>query len=125
MSNACEVYELREDMEYQPVCEDSKIRLCVSLVRSDAERELRAMEVRRRNHQKKLLRSVIVAGCEIIKFAVAVAAGTRLYFYLAARLLIQRGYPAIGSELIFAGLFGFGVWFLLDKILGGGHLLDN
>ncbi|MCD8011598.1 MAG: hypothetical protein LUG99_00200 [Lachnospiraceae bacterium] len=125
MNNACEVYELREDMEYQPVCEDSKVRVCVSLVRSDAERELRAMEVRRRNQEKRLLRSAIIAAGEVVKMAVAVGAGYGLYSCLAARLLASRGYPAIGSELIFAGLFGAGVWFLLDKILGGDHLLEK
>lgn len=122
MSDVCEMYELREDMEYQPVCENSKNRVYVSLVRSDAERELRAKEARRIRKEKEFVRKVIRVAAEGAKFLASAGSGLGVLHVLSAKMLEVRGYSAVGGEYLFAAVFAVVVWNLLDSITGGDYL---
>lgn len=122
MSDVCEMYELREDMEYQPVCENSKNRVYVSLVRSDAERELRAKEAQRIRKEKEFVRKVIRVAAEGIKFLASAGSGLGVLHVLSAKMLEVRGYSAVSGEYLFAAVFAVVVWNLLDSITGGDYL---
>lgn len=118
--NACRI-ELSEDMEFQCVAEDSKTKLYLSLVRSPGERLRAAEEKRRRRYRRKLIRQAVLIGAEFLKIGIAAVATCVMYHLLSLHLLEQRGYEAVGSEIIFAGMFYVAVWYLTDAVIGGGH----
>ncbi len=119
MRNENKVFNLQEDMEYKPVCEDSKVRVYLSLVRSEEERKLRAREVRRRNHKRRFIRQMIAVGVEAAKIVLAVVIALVLYHFLSAFMFAQRGYTAVGGELFFSAIVAAVIWRVLDRILGG------
>lgn len=107
--NVRKVQEMREDVEYQYICEDSKARVYVSLVPSDAEKRRRRKETVWAF--KKALNLFFGRGAAVlvqILFPVAVTIAT--YGFLEERMAVLRGYSAIGSEMFFAacaGIFAF------------------
>lgn len=118
--NACKVYMLSEDLEHQCVTEDSKTRVYLFVVRSEKQRLQRAKKVQCRRN-KRMLRRALIIGAEVIKILLTLASMIMAYQLLSEHLLSLRGGAAIGSELLFVGLLGVAVWWLLDWIIGGGY----
>lgn len=97
--------QLRKGMEYQYICEDSKTRVYLSLVPSEAEKKRRRRETVWAF--KKAITLVLGKGSAILIQTLFTAAVSILtYTFLAARLADFRGYSAVGSEVFFTACAG-------------------
>ncbi len=117
--DACKVRVMREGVEYQCVTEDSKTRVYLSVVRKADEDKLRKeLNARQRYRiKKKIKKWAKVAIKEIAKVMFGAMAGFLVYVKLAEKLRIERGYDAIGGELIFACLVAIAFCYLGDFLL--------
>lgn len=101
--NDSKVYQMSEDMEYQYLTEDSKIRLYLSPVRPE--------------RRKKTLAKKIMAAAVALPYSAFIT-------YIAGKWMIEsaakfRGYDAIGGEYIVAVIIFAASFWLVWKVLGG------
>lgn len=101
--NDSKVYQMSEDMEYQYLTEDSKIRLYLSPVRPE--------------RRKETLAKKIMAAAVALPYSAFIT-------YIAGKWMIEsaakfRGYDAIGGEYIVAVIIFVASFWLVWRVLGG------
>ena len=101
--NDSKVYQMSEDMEYQYLTEDSKIRLYLSPVRPE--------------RRKETLAKKIMAATVALPYSAFIT-------YIAGKWMIEsaakfRGYDAIGGEYIVAVIIFAASFWLVWRVLGG------
>lgn len=101
--NDSKVYQMSEDMEYQYLTEDSKIRLYLSPVRPE--------------RRKETLTKKIMAAAVALPYSTFIT-------YIAGKWMIEsaakfRGYDAIGGEYIVAVIIFAASFWLVWRVLGG------
>lgn len=101
--NDSKVYQMSEDMEYQYLTEDSKIRLYLSPVRPEK--------------RKKAITKKIMAAAVALPYSAFIT-------YIAGKWMIEsaakfRGYDAIGGEYIVAVIIFAASFRLVWSVLGG------
>ncbi len=101
--NDSKVYQMSEDMEYQYLTEDSKIRLYLSPVRPE--------------RRKETLAKKIMAAAVALPYSAFIT-------YIAGKWMIEsaakfRGYDAIGGEYIVAVIIFAASFWLVWRVLGG------
>lgn len=114
--NVCKVYRLREDVEYQCVCEDSQTRIYLSLVRKPIKEEQRRNRIRKISRKKKVIRIAKELAKETMMFVSSISVGFVVYSALAEKLYEIRGYEAVGGEVIFAGFIAVAMYYLLETL---------
>lgn len=115
--NVRKVYRLREDVEYQCVCEDSQTRIYLSFVRIPDEAEQRRNRIRKNRKKRKIIRAVKTFAKETMILLTSLSVGVGVYLALARKLYEIRGYEAMGSEGLFAGLIAVCVYWLFEILL--------
>lgn len=119
--NACKVPDMRKDMEYKLITEDSKTRVYLSLVRSEEDNE----KIQSYRNKRKYLRRAIIAGFIVVEAVITAGAGLAVNDWISGVVEASRGYSAMGSE-IFIGSFVSGlVAVIAESIIGGVAALEK
>ena len=114
--NVCKVPDMCKDMEYKYITEDSKTRVYLSVVREFNEAEYEKFCIRKK---KEKVRKRILFVARTLKYTLPVLASTILYKMLSNKLYLDRGSHEIGSEIVFVGIFGIGLFWFLNWLIGG------
>lgn len=114
--NVCKVPDMCKDMEYKYITEDSKTRVYLSVVREFNEAEYEKYYIHKK---KEKVRKRILFIARTLKYVLPVLASTILYNMLSNKLYLERGSHEIGSEIVFVGIFGIGLFWFLNWFIGG------
>lgn len=114
--NGCKVPEVRENMEYQYITEDSKTRVYLSMVREFNEEEYKKYFLRRK---KAKMRKRVLFAVRSARYVISVLVSMILYHVLSQKLYLERGSSGIGSEVFLVGLVGAGLYWFLSWLIGG------
>jgi len=115
MKDALQVREVRQKLECQCVCEDSKTRVYLSLVPSEKEMERRYREeVRAFSKALKIFFGPVLGA--VIQVMAAVGTAMLICEVLSAKLAAVRGYEAVGGELFLAAAVGLAVFQIANWI---------
>lgn len=114
--NVCKVPDMCKDMEYKYITEDSKTRVYLSVVREFNEAEYEKYYIHKK---KERVRKRILFIARTLKYVLPVLASTILYNMLSNKLYLERGSHEIGSEIVFVGIFGIGLFWFLNWFIGG------
>lgn len=114
--NVCKVPDMCKDMEYKYITEDSKTRVYLSVVREFNEAEYEKFCIRKK---KEKVRKRILFVARTLKYTLPVLASTILYKMLSNKLYLERGSHEIGSEIVFVEIFGIGLFWFLNWLIGG------
>lgn len=115
MKDALRMREVRQKLECQCVCEDSKTRVYLSLVPSEREKKRRYREeVRAFSKALKIFFGPVLGA--VIQVLTAVGTSMVVCDLLSAKLSVVRGYDAVGGELFLAVAVGLAVFQIVNWI---------
>lgn len=121
--NVCEVQNVRENMEYQCVAEDSKTRVYLSVVRRIDHEDIERWEAKKKQREKRKRKMLLKKGFLLIARVLQIGASLLAGFWVNSKVSIYmqliRGTEGVGSELLIGGVISVLFYLWLEWVFNG------